>query len=190
MGFGLPAAMGAQAAQPDALVVDIDGDGSFLMNIQELGTVFCENLPVKIIVLNNQHLGMVVQWEDRFHAGNRAYTYLGPVHLPEAVGQGEGELPADQVISGLEVSNVRDHHCNWQRKVIVRGCQNASHGGPAFEGAIEQHADPAGGDVPHQADIVFVARARFESTDGAERRLPAGVVPAVGADLGRGVDHN
>jgi acetolactate synthase-1/2/3 large subunit len=93
MGFGLPAAMGAQAARPDAMVVDIDGDGSFLMNIQELGTVFCENLPVKMIVLNNQHLGMVVQWEDRFHAGNRAHTYLGPVDHPEATGQGEGDLP-------------------------------------------------------------------------------------------------
>ena len=89
MGFGLPAAMGAQAAFPDALVVDIDGDGSFLMNIQELATVYCENLPVKVIVLNNQHLGMVVQWEDRFHAGNRAHTYLGPIDHPEAIGQGE-----------------------------------------------------------------------------------------------------
>jgi acetolactate synthase-1/2/3 large subunit len=93
MGFGLPAAMGAQAARPEALVVDIDGDGSFLMNIQELGTVYCENLPVKVVVLNNQHLGMVVQWEDRFHAGNRAHTYLGPIDHPEAVGQGEGDLP-------------------------------------------------------------------------------------------------
>jgi acetolactate synthase-1/2/3 large subunit len=86
MGFGLPAAMGAQAARPDTLVVDIDGDGSFLMNIQELGTVFCENLPVKMIVLNNQHLGMVVQWEDRFHGGNRAHTYLG-------AGPGEAPYP-------------------------------------------------------------------------------------------------
>ena len=93
MGFGLPAAMGAQAARPDALVVDIDGDGSFLMNIQELATVHCENLPIKMIVLNNQHLGMVVQWEDRFHAGNRAHTYLGPVDHPEATGQGDGDLP-------------------------------------------------------------------------------------------------
>jgi acetolactate synthase-1/2/3 large subunit len=93
MGFGLPSAMGAQAAFPDALVVDVDGDGSFLMNIQELATLYCENLPVKVILLNNQHLGMVVQWEDRFHAGNRAHTYLGPIEHPEAVGQGEGELP-------------------------------------------------------------------------------------------------
>ena len=93
MGFGLPAAMGAQAARPDALVVDIDGDGSLLMNIQELATCYCESLPVKVILLNNQHLGMVVQWEDRFCAGNRAHTYLGPIDHPEAIGQGEGDLP-------------------------------------------------------------------------------------------------
>ncbi len=93
MGFGLPAAMGAQAAYPDALVVDVDGDGSFVMNIQELATCHCENLPVKVILLNNMHLGMVVQWEDRFHAGNRAHTYLGPIDHPEATGQGNGELP-------------------------------------------------------------------------------------------------
>ena len=94
MGFGLPAAMGMQAARPDALVVDIDGDGSFAMNIQELATLHCENLPVKVIVLNNQHLGMVVQWEDRFYKSNRAHTYLGPVDHPEATGQGDGDLPA------------------------------------------------------------------------------------------------
>ena len=90
MGFGLPAAMGAQSQFPDRLVIDIDGDGSFQMNIQELATCHCENLPVKVLLLNNQHLGMVVQWEDRFMAGNRAHTYLGPVHHPEALGQGDG----------------------------------------------------------------------------------------------------
>jgi acetolactate synthase I/II/III large subunit len=77
MGFGLPAAIGAQAANPSKTVIDIDGDGSFLMNIQELACAFVEKLPVKVFLLNNQHLGMVVQWEDRFHAGNRGHTYLG-----------------------------------------------------------------------------------------------------------------
>jgi acetolactate synthase I/II/III large subunit len=77
MGFGLPAAMGAQAAHPDAIVIDIDGDGSFLMNVQELACAHVEKLPVKVLLLNNQHLGMVVQWEDRFHGGNRGHTYLG-----------------------------------------------------------------------------------------------------------------
>lgn len=96
MGFGLPAAMGAQAANPDALVVDIDGDGSFQMNIQELATCFCEKLPVKIMLLNNQHLGMVVQWEDRFMSGNRAHTYLGPVEHAEARGEGNTAYAEDR----------------------------------------------------------------------------------------------
>ena len=86
MGFGLPAAMGVQAANPNSLVIDIDGDGSFQMNIQELATCFCEDLPVKVLLLNNQHLGMVVQWEDRFMGRNRAHTYLGPIHHEEAAG--------------------------------------------------------------------------------------------------------
>jgi acetolactate synthase-1/2/3 large subunit len=80
MGFGLPAAIGAQAAHPSRTVIDIDGDGSFLMNIQELACAFCEKLPVKVLLLNNQHLGMVVQWEDRFYDSNRAHTYLGAGH--------------------------------------------------------------------------------------------------------------
>jgi acetolactate synthase-1/2/3 large subunit len=93
MGFGLPAAMGAKAAHPDKLVVDIDGDGSMLMNIQEMATCHCEKLPVKVLLLNNMHLGMVVQWEDRFNAGNRAHTYLGPIDDPEAIGEGNGIGP-------------------------------------------------------------------------------------------------
>jgi acetolactate synthase-1/2/3 large subunit len=93
MGFGLPAAMGAKVARPDAIVVDIDGDGSILMNIQEFATCKTENIPVKVLLLNNQHLGMVVQWEDRFFKGNRAHTYLGPVDHPEASGQGDGISP-------------------------------------------------------------------------------------------------
>ncbi len=94
MGFGLPSAMGVQAAHPNALVVDIDGDGSFQMNIQELATLFCEKLPVKVLLLNNQHLGMVVQWEDRFMGSNRAHTYLGPIDHEEASGIGVTEKHA------------------------------------------------------------------------------------------------
>jgi acetolactate synthase-1/2/3 large subunit len=84
MGYGLPAAMGVKVAFPDRQVIDIDGDGSFLMNIQELATIHIEHLPIKAIILNNQHLGMVVQWEDNFYGGNRGHTYLGdPDHRPE-----------------------------------------------------------------------------------------------------------
>ena len=92
MGFGLPAAMGVQVAHPEGLVIDIDGDGSFLMNVQELATLHCESLPVKVLLLNNQHLGMVVQWEDRFMDGSRAHTYLGPIDHPEALGHGDGTI--------------------------------------------------------------------------------------------------
>ena len=77
MGFGLPAAMGCKVAHPDKLVIDIDGDGSFLMNVQELATCHTEKIPAKVLLLNNQHLGMVMQWEDRFFASNRGHTYLG-----------------------------------------------------------------------------------------------------------------
>jgi acetolactate synthase-1/2/3 large subunit len=77
MGFGLPSALGAKVAFPNNLVIDIDGDGSFLMNVQELATAYAEKIPAKVLLLNNQHLGMVVQWEDRFFGGNRAQTYLG-----------------------------------------------------------------------------------------------------------------
>jgi acetolactate synthase-1/2/3 large subunit len=84
MGFGYPAALGVKVAHPDKEVIDIDGDGSFLMNIQELATAHVEKIAAKAIILNNQHLGMVVQWEDNFYAGNRGHTYLGdPDHRAE-----------------------------------------------------------------------------------------------------------
>ena len=77
MGYGYPAALGAKVACPNKQVIDIDGDGSFLMNVQELATAHIEKIAAKVMILNNQHLGMVVQWEDRFYAGNRGHTYLG-----------------------------------------------------------------------------------------------------------------
>ncbi|MEM7145687.1 MAG: biosynthetic-type acetolactate synthase large subunit [Verrucomicrobiota bacterium] len=77
MGYGYPAAVGAKVACPDKEVVDIDGDGSFLMNVQELATAKVEKIAAKAIILNNQHLGMVVQWEDMKYDSNRGHTYLG-----------------------------------------------------------------------------------------------------------------
>src|SRR3954468_15295172 len=77
MGFGYPAALGAKVARPDKQVIDIDGDGSFVMNIQELATAKIEKIAAKAMILNNQHLGMVVQWEDRFYGSVRGNTILG-----------------------------------------------------------------------------------------------------------------
>ena len=76
MGFGLPAALGAKVACPDRLVVNIDGDGCFLMNVQELATAKIEKINAKTIIMNNQHLGMVVQWEDLMYDSVRGQTIL------------------------------------------------------------------------------------------------------------------
>jgi len=104
MGFGLPAAMGVQAAHPDSLVIDIDGDGSFMMNVQELATCVCEKLPVKVLLLDNLHLGMVMQWEDRFFKSNRAHTYLGPIDDPEATGKGGGPFARKQYPDWVKIA--------------------------------------------------------------------------------------
>ena len=76
MGFGYPAAVGVKVARPDKEVIDIDGDGSFLMNAQELATAKIEKINAKCLLLNNQHLGMVMQWEDRFYESVRGHTIL------------------------------------------------------------------------------------------------------------------
>jgi len=85
MGYGYPAAIGAKVACPDREVIDIDGDGSFVMNIQELATAHIERIAAKALVINNQHLGMVVQWEDKFYQSNRGHTYLGDPQNPHKV---------------------------------------------------------------------------------------------------------
>lgn len=90
MGFGLPAAIGAQAACPDRLVVDIAGDGSLQMNIQEMTTAVQHGLPVKVVLLNNGYLGMVRQWQELFYDRRYSSTCLdcAPdfVKLAEAYG--------------------------------------------------------------------------------------------------------
>ena len=83
MGFGLPAAIGAQLACPDKLVVDIAGDGSIQMNIQEMATVAQCNLPIKVVILNNGYLGMVRQWQQLFFDKRYASTCME--HAPDFV---------------------------------------------------------------------------------------------------------
>ncbi|MBA3517649.1 MAG: acetolactate synthase 3 large subunit [Rhizobiales bacterium] len=90
MGYGLPAAMGVQVAHPDSLVIDIAGDASVLMTMQEMSTAVQHELPIKVFILNNQHMGMVRQWQQLLH-GNRlshSYTESLPdfVKLAEAYG--------------------------------------------------------------------------------------------------------
>ena len=83
MGYGLPAAVGVQTAYPNALVIDIAGEASILMNIQELGTLAQYRLPVKIFILNNEYMGMVRQWQELLHGGRYSESYSAA--LPDFV---------------------------------------------------------------------------------------------------------
>ena len=90
MGYGLPAAMGVQIAHPDALVIDIAGEASILMNIQEMATLSQYRLPVKVFVVNNMYMGMVRQWQELLHGGRYSESYSAAlpdfVKLAEAFG--------------------------------------------------------------------------------------------------------
>ena len=83
MGYGLPAAMGVQIAHPEALVIDIAGEASILMNIQEMATLAQYRLPVKVFILNNQYMGMVRQWQELLHGGRYSESYSAA--LPDFV---------------------------------------------------------------------------------------------------------
>ncbi|RPI53504.1 MAG: acetolactate synthase large subunit, partial [Deltaproteobacteria bacterium] len=115
MGYGLPAAIGAQMAFPDKLVVDVAGDGSIQMNIQEMATAMEQRLPIKIVILNNQFLGMVRQWQELFYDRRYAATEfeMTPdfVKLAEAYGakgfRATKPEEVDGVLSkGLEVEGL------------------------------------------------------------------------------------
>lgn len=107
MGFGLPAAVGAQVARPDDTVICVTGDGSFMMNIQELGTVKRKQLPLKIVLLDNQRLGMVRQWQQLFFSERYSETNLSDnpdfLTLASAFGiAGQRINRKDQVAAALE----------------------------------------------------------------------------------------
>ena len=76
MGYGLPAAMGVQIGHPEALVIDIAGEASILMNIQEMATARQYRLPVKVFILNNEYMGMVRQWQELLHGSRYSESYI------------------------------------------------------------------------------------------------------------------
>jgi acetolactate synthase-1/2/3 large subunit len=118
MGYGLPAAMGVQVAHPDALVVDIAGEASILMNIQELSTICQYRLPVKAFILNNQYMGMVRQWQELLHGGRYSESYMDS--LPDFVKLAESfhcvGLRATKV---SEVDDVIKEMIKVKRPVVV-----------------------------------------------------------------------
>ncbi|MBO1903437.1 acetolactate synthase 3 large subunit [Microvirga sp. 3-52] len=112
MGYGLPAAVGAQLAHPDALVIDIAGEASIQMMLQEMSTALQYNLPVKVFILNNEYMGMVRQWQELLHGGRYSQSYSESlpdfVKLAEAYG-GVGircDKPGDLDAKILEMINV------------------------------------------------------------------------------------
>jgi acetolactate synthase-1/2/3 large subunit len=90
MGYGLPAAVGVQVAHPKSLVIDIAGDASVLMTMQEMSTAVQHDLPIKIFILNNQYMGMVRQWQELLHGNRLSHSYMESlpdfVKLAEAYG--------------------------------------------------------------------------------------------------------
>jgi acetolactate synthase-1/2/3 large subunit len=107
MGYGLPAAIGAQAGLPDALVIDIAGDASIQMNIQELGTAKQYRLPVKVFVLNNEWMGMVRQWQELTYESRYSNSYSDSlpdfVKLAEAYGwKGIRITSMDELDAGIQ----------------------------------------------------------------------------------------
>jgi acetolactate synthase-1/2/3 large subunit len=109
MGYGLPAAMGVQLAHPKALVVDIAGESSIMMNIQEMATLVQYKLPVKVFILNNEYMGMVRQWQELLHGGRYAESHMEAlpdfVKLAEAFGgvglRAEKKEQLDDVINEM-----------------------------------------------------------------------------------------
>lgn len=101
MGYGLPAAVGTQLAHPDSFVFDIAGEGSTMMNIQELATIKQYHLPVKIFILNNHYLGMVRQWQELVHGGRYSESYSAS--LPDFV-----KLAESFGIKGLRANTIEE----------------------------------------------------------------------------------
>ena len=116
MGFGFPAAIGAKIAKPECNVVDIASEGSFLMSSQELATCMVEEIPVKVVLMNNRYLGMVKQWQDIFYDKRRSHTYLGEVpdfvKYAEAFGaKGIRVENASEIRPALEEAFKTDESC-------------------------------------------------------------------------------
>ena len=110
MGYGLPAAMGVQMAHPDALVVDIAGEASILMNIQEMATLTQYKLPVKVLILNNQYMGMVRQWQELLHGSRYSESYMEA--LPDFV-----KLAESFGATGLRVTKPEDLDATLQEMI-------------------------------------------------------------------------
>jgi acetolactate synthase-1/2/3 large subunit len=119
MGYGLPAAVGAKAARPDATVVCVDGDGCFQMTCQELATAVLENLPIVVVLVNNGYLGMVQQWQDMFFDERLSQVHLTH-QVPDYAGLAEAYGAAGYTVSSAdEVEGVLEEALSLGRTAVV-----------------------------------------------------------------------
>ena len=126
MGYGVPAAIGAQIANPDSLTICVSGDASFLMNMQELSTIKQYNLPVKIIIINNQYMGMVRQWQELTYENRQSQSYMNS--LPDFV-----KLAESFGILGLRAKTPQE----LESKII----QFINHDGPVLFDCVVDSAE-------------------------------------------------
>ena len=147
MGYGFPAAMGVQVAHPDALVIDIAGEASWVMNMQEMSTIVQYRLPVKSFILNNSYMGMVRQWQEFFHGNRYSESYMDSlpdfVKLAEAFGavglRAQTPDEVDDVIRAM-IETPRPVICD----VVVDRAENVYPDDPGRGGAQRDQALPRG----------------------------------------------
>jgi len=127
MGYGFPAATGVQIAHPESLVIDVAGEASFLMNMQELSTVKQYRLPIKVFILNNEYMGMVRQWQEFFHGGRYSESYTDSlpdfVALAEAYGIKGLRAKAPGEVDGL-IEEMINHDGPVVADVLVEKMEN------------------------------------------------------------------
>ena len=126
MGYGVPAAVGAQIANPDALVICVSGDASFMMNMQELATIKQYDLPVKIFILNNRYMGMVRQWQELIYDKRESQSYMES--LPDFI-----KLAESFGIKGMECSNPKE----LDEKIM----EMLSHKGPVLFNCVVEKSE-------------------------------------------------
>lgn len=124
MGYGVPAAIGAQIANPNELVICISGDASFLMNMQELSTIKQYNLPIKIVIINNRYMGMVRQWQELVFENRESESYMGS--LPDFIKLGES-------------FGIKSIYCDNPNKIKQKFQEMLDHNGPVlFDCVVEK----------------------------------------------------
>jgi acetolactate synthase I/II/III large subunit len=160
MGFGVPAAIGAQVGRPGELVVDIDGDASFIMYPQELATAAEYNIPVKIAILNNNFMGMVKQWQELFYKGRLSHTRMtNPDFAKLAEGFG---------VKGIS--------CTRKQDVLKVVEEMINHPGPCvvdFHCEANEHVYPmvASGKALHEMELGVIGKCTQAPTPNAARDL-------------------